>query len=157
MLVWRLSPPALARALDGAGNRIVGARWNSPGHGVVYTCVHLSLCVLETHVHFPASQRLSLPQFEAVRLDVPDNAGISEISLLEWSDLLSTADHEGACRSRGDQWLMEFRDLVLIAPSVVVPEDHNVMLNPEHPRMRDVSIVSTRRFNFDPRLLTAHS
>ena len=44
---WRLSPPAFARALDGEGNRVFGARWNSPGHGVVYASENLSLCVLE--------------------------------------------------------------------------------------------------------------
>jgi hypothetical protein len=40
---------------------------------------------------------------------------------------------------------------MLTAPSVIVPEELNVMLNPLHPRMRDVSIVSMRRFRFDPR------
>jgi len=33
-----------------------------------------------------------------------------------------------------------------------VPEESNLMLNPAHPRMRDVAIVSRRRFRFDPRL-----
>jgi hypothetical protein len=30
----------------------------------------------------------------------------------------------------------------------------NLMLNPAHPKMREVSIVSTRRFRFDARLAT---
>jgi hypothetical protein len=41
---------------------------------------------------------------------------------------------------------------MLQAPSVLVPEEFNFMLNPEHSRMRDVRIVSSRRFHFDPRL-----
>jgi len=51
--IWRLTSPAFARILNGEGNRIFGARWNSPGRGVVYTCAHLSLCVLETYVNMP--------------------------------------------------------------------------------------------------------
>ena len=81
MIVWRLSPPAFAHELTGEGNRIVGARWNSPGRGVVYTCAYLSLCVLETYVHIPPEQRLSLPDFEAVRLNVPDDAGSTREAL----------------------------------------------------------------------------
>jgi hypothetical protein len=34
----------------------------------------------------------------------------------------------------------------------VVPEDSNIMINPTHPRMRDVAILHKRRFRFDARL-----
>jgi RES domain-containing protein len=152
MLVWRLSPPAFAASLDGEGNRIVGARWNSLGRGVVYTCVHLSLCVLETYVHIPPEQRDALPDFDAVRLSIPDDAGITEISGAELTDLLSTPKPELACRARGDRWLIEGSDLVLMAPSIVVSEELNVMINPNHPRMQEVTIASRRSFKFDPRL-----
>jgi RES domain-containing protein len=152
MIAWRLSPPAFARILNGEGNRVAGARWNSPGRGVVYTCAHLSLCVLETYVHIPPAQRQSLPDFEAVCLSIPDDAGTTEVSLAEQKRLLSTPKAEVACRMRGDQWLAEEANLVLVAPSVVVAEESNIMLNPAHPRMADVSIVSMRRFHFDPRL-----
>jgi hypothetical protein len=36
-----------------------------------------------------------------------------------------------------------------------VPEEANLVLNPAHPAMSDVAIVSTRPFRFDPRLATA--
>jgi hypothetical protein len=45
--------------------------------------------------------------------------------------------------------------LVLIAPSAVVPQELNVMLNPAHPRMTDVRIIASTRFRFDPRLAVA--
>jgi RES domain-containing protein len=115
MIVWRLSPPAFAHALTGEGNRIVGARWNSPGRGVVYTCAHLSLCVLETYVHIPPEQRLSLPDFEAVRLGIPDDAGRTEVTVTQLEHLLSMPNAEMACRARGDRWLASGSDLVLLA------------------------------------------
>jgi hypothetical protein len=43
---------------------------------------------------------------------------------------------------------------MLAAPSMIVPEDLNVMLNPAHPQMREVRIASTRPFRFDPRLVS---
>jgi hypothetical protein len=69
--------------------------------------------------------------------------------------LLSTPDAESACRTLGDGWLAEGGDLVLVAPSVLVPEEFNVMINPTHPRMQDVTTISDRRFRFDPGLATA--
>ena len=133
----------------------MGARWNSPGHGVVYTCANLSLAVLEIYVHIPGALRLNVPDFEAVRLSIPDNVSTTRISAGELEAMLAAPDPLTACRSVGDNWIAAARDLILAAPSVVVPEELNLMLNPAHPRMRDVIILSTRRFRFDARQLTA--
>jgi len=46
-IVWRLTAPEYADRLDGKGNVERGARWNSPGRGVVYASFNLSLAVLE--------------------------------------------------------------------------------------------------------------
>ena len=152
-VVWRLAAPAYAQVLTGAGNRIVGARWNSPGRGVVYTSAHLSLAILETYVHLSQAQRETLPEFEAVRISVPDNAGATHVSTAEFERLASAPDPESACRAVGDRWLATGAQLILSAPSVIVPEELNIMLNPAHPRMRDVAIVATRKFRFDTRLV----
>lgn len=150
--VWRLTSPGYADALNGEGNRIFGARWNSPGRSVVYTGANLSLCVLETYVHFPAVARREIPDFEAIRIHVPDDAGTTHMSVAEMERLLSSPNAERACRAAGDRWLAEAAHLLFVAPSVVVPEDSNIMINPAHPRMHDVAIVHKRRFRFDPRL-----
>lgn len=151
-IVWRLAPTIHARSLDGEGNRVFGARWNSPGRGVVYTCANLSLAVLEAYIHIPGALRLDIPDFEAVRLSIPDDAGTTHISAGELKAMLAAPDPLTACRSAGDGWIAAARDLVLAAPSVIVSEELNLMLNPSHSRMRDVAIVSTRRFRFDERL-----
>jgi hypothetical protein len=43
-------------------------------------------------------------------------------------------------------------ELALDVSSVLVPEETNLVLNPLHPRMPDVKILSVRTFRFDPRL-----
>ena len=153
--VWRLTPSAFARVLDGKGSSLAGGRWNSPGVAMLYTSSHLSLCVLEVFVHIPSRLRDSLDAFEAVRMSIPDDAGMTEISIAKFEAMLAAPDSHAACRAAGDRWIAQGRNLVLAAPSVLVPEELNLMLNPAHPRMRDVSIVSTRRFRFDARLLSA--
>lgn len=153
---WRLTPSAFARALDGEGASLTGGRWNSRGVPMLYTSSHLSLCVLEVFVHLPPALRNSIIAFEAVRLNIPDDTGITHISPGELETMLTRPDPLEACRTAGDAWIAAGRDLILAAPSAVVPEELNLMLNPAHARMSDVTIVSTRRFRFDARLFVPH-
>lgn len=149
---WRLTPPQFARALDGEGSRLVGGRWNSQGRRALYTSSHLSLCVLEVYVHMPLELRAELTDFEAVRINVPDHATRTEISIEQLAGLMSSPNPLAACQAIGDDWLASGTDLILQVPSVLVPEDPNIILNPTHRHMNEVFIVDTRRFRFDPRL-----
>ena len=53
-----------------------GARWNSPGRGVLYASENLSLGVLENLVHLPPAMRGKLPARVALRLHFPDEAEV---------------------------------------------------------------------------------
>jgi RES domain-containing protein len=151
--VWRLVPPAYATSLDGQGSRLIGGRWNSVGQSMLYTSSHLSLSVLEVFVHFSTEQRDNLPEMVAVRIHVPDDAETSEISSADFETLMGSPDPMAACQAVGDEWLARGADLVFKAPSVLIPEELNVMLNPLHPEMRRVHVESGRPFRFDPRLV----
>jgi RES domain-containing protein len=152
--VWRLTAPEFATKLDGKGNLAHGAPWNSPGRGVVYTSLNLSLAVLEWLVQLPAAMRRRLPELTAVRIEVPDDAPRAEIAHGELSG------HDGAnvpaarCRELGDAWLTAGENLLLIVPSVIVPQERNALINPVHSLMGRVTIVSTELLRFDPRLAT---
>ena len=152
-LVWRLTPPEFHTELDGEGARLFGGRWNSPGLRALYTSSHLSLSVLETYVSIPLLLRNSLPVYQAVRISIPDTASTVRVSPAQFAELLTTSDHVAASRSVGDDWIARRDSLVLQVPSVLVPEEDNLILNPEHPAAGDVRIVSVRAFHFDPRLV----
>jgi RES domain-containing protein len=55
----------------------------------------------------------------------------------------------------GDDWLREQRTPVLQAPSLIVPESANLLLNPAHPAATRASIAARRGFVFDRRLWPA--
>lgn len=148
-LAWRLVDPRYADDLEGTGNLMHGARWNSPGRGVVYCAENLSLCVLETLVHMPPVLRAKLPPRAALKLLFPDETAVTEIG-----DLPARGRAE-FCRAQGDQWLDASVTLVLRAPSVIVPQDRNLMFNPRHPLMREVKVVASEMFDFDSRLWDA--
>jgi RES domain-containing protein len=152
-LVWRLARPEFAEHLDGEGSRIAGGRWNPIGLQALYTSEHLSLSVLEVYVHLPPDMRDVLPVLTAVQISIPDRAGRARVTPERLTELLASADALAACQAIGEAWISRSRDLMLQVPSVLVPEETNLILNPAHPRMREVKIVSTRAFHFDPRLV----
>ena len=151
-LVWRLVRPQYANDLEGLGNAITGARWNSPGRGVTYASFNLSLCVLESYVHLSPDLRINLPEVMAVRITIPDSASQLDIALSELPSDLDSVKAAQRCRSLGDTWLATQEHLICTMPSMIVPQERNVMINPAHALMPEVRIVSVEPFRFDPRL-----
>lgn len=56
-------------------------------------------------------------------------------------------------RRAGQEWLASDRSCVLRVPSMVVPEEQNVVFNPLHAEATRVELVTERPFTFDGRLL----
>lgn len=151
-LVWRLVRPQYANDLEGSGNAVTGARWNSPGRGVTYASFNLSLCVLESYVHLIPELRIDLPEVRAVRIAIPDSASRLDITLADLPSNLDGTETALHCRRLGDAWLEAQEHLVCTMPSMIVPQERNVMINPAHALMNLVKIESVERFRFDPRL-----
>ena len=42
--------------------------------------------------------------------------------------------------------------VILQAPSAIVPEEHNYLLNPAHKDFKKIKLIATEPFTFDPRL-----
>lgn len=156
MHAWRLATRPFAETLDGGGNRERGARWNSGGgRGVVYCSENLATCVLEALVNFGPAQRRKLPpNFRQVLLDIPDDAGVEELTAQDLPDDPDAVDESGRTwtQARGDRWLRAGRALVMRVPSLVVPVERNLLLDPQHPEMKRVRIVANEPFRFDDRL-----
>jgi len=53
----------------------------------------------------------------------------------------------------GDKWVRSKRSAVLRVPSVIVPGEHNYLLNPEHPKFRRIVVGKPEKFALDLRLL----
>ena len=118
---------------------------------MVYTASHLSLAALEYLVHIDVDE---VPDdLLAVRMEVPEQA--TELAYTpgdlpsEWRRTPPPAE----CQEIGDQWASAGEHLLLRVPSVLVPEESNVLVNPAHPDARDVRIDSSRGFSHDPRLM----
>ncbi len=149
MIAWRLCRRAHAR-LDGEGARLYGGRWNRRGTPVVYLASSLSLAAFEYFVH--VAQDLVPGDLVSIRVTIPDDAPREMIDRGALPRSWRRYPGPEALEDMGDDWAARAESLVLVVPSVVVPEETNLLLNPTHPRMRDVSAGRPQAFSFDPRM-----
>ena len=106
--------------LSGEGAREWGGRFNSPGVRAVYCASTLSLAALEILVHAP--RVAILPEYRFLEVQVPDRA-IQHISDEDIPQDPSVV---------GDERLGADGILGFSVASFVMPQERNVVLNPDH-------------------------
>lgn len=151
MIVWRIARQKYQR-LDGEGARLNGGRWNSEGRPVVYASATLSLAALEYLVHVePLLAPSDLVAVEIEVLDDRDAGAQADPSRFPPGDWQRYPAPEWQAEL-GDMWLDDGTFLWLAVPSVIVPGEYNVLINPRHSRMDEVRVLSAHSFGFDQRL-----
>ena len=149
MRAWRLTRAVHASdPLSGRGAAIAGNRWNSPGTRVAYAATSRALAALEMLVH--VTRETVPPDLVFVPIDLPDRL-VAEATGIpgDWADL----PYGPNARRFGDRWIAERGSLGLLVPSVVVPPERNVLINPQHRAIGRVGIGSVEAFAFDQRLI----
>lgn len=154
-LVWRIAtdtPAYEADDLSGAGAKATGGRWNEPGVPIVYASQTQALACLETLVHLNAGG-LPLNRY-LVEVAIPDDVWASAqretpASLKVGWD---AAPAGRASIAFGSAWVRAGAAALLMVPSVIVPEDSNVLINPLHPDSARIAARKLRRWLYDPRL-----
>jgi RES domain-containing protein len=142
MRIYRLHRRQRA-AGDYQGSLIQPNRWNPARVPMLYCSPSLSLACLEVLVHVAPEE-------------IPPDYVYSAAELAanpEIADFAGDSMAEEATRRYGHTWAASGRSLAILVPSVVIPVESNVLLNPVHPAFRDVLWEDPRPFQFDPRLL----
>ena len=149
MIVFRLSKSRFARSLDGKGAEKYGGRWNSPGMAMIYTCQSRSLCLAEIAVHTATG---NIPDdYNLISIEIPGRS-ISKIKEDALPADWKAVPPSKSTQSIGDHFILNAKTLTLKVPSVIVKEEFNFLINPLHPEMKRVRIVSIEPFEFDIRL-----
>lgn len=118
---------------------------------MVYAAHALSLAALEYLVHVDPDDAptdlvalaIAMPEHEP--LDSWDRTTLPT----DWRALTPPP----ACQAMGDAWVRTNRALGVRVPSVIIPGEWNLLLNPAHSAMAQVAVVDAHAFTFDPRLL----
>ena len=155
VILWRIATDTKtyeADDLTGAGAKSTGGRWNAVGDPLIYTSQTQALACLETVVHLNAgglplnrylvAVTIPPPVWAAARTETPASLPVG------WD-----ADPSGRASIQfGTAWIHSMASAVLRVPSVIVPDEYNVLINPLHPASRAITAVKVRKFLYDPRL-----
>lgn len=150
MFAFRIAKQPYARDLSGKGAELQGGRWNSEGTRMLYAATSRSLALVESLVHLPGGLR---PEgaFELITLRLEGEEG-PRIELSNLVELFRDGEPRQEMQRLGDEFIREASFLYGRAPSVIVPEEDNILVNPLHPRAQDIRVMHARQIRFDVRL-----
>lgn len=151
MLLWRIAREIhVDSALEGVGGLMVSGRWHRRGRPILYTASSAALAALEVLVHVEPLQ--APDDLRLLGLDLPDELTLEELGPALLPEDWRSVPAPESTQSIGNAWLERRSSVALRVPSVVVPMETNVLLNPRHPDMTRVRISSNEAFRFDSRL-----
>lgn len=153
--VWRIGHAAASTVEDHAhGSALFTGRWHTLRSGprprrVIYAASSRALAQLEKRVHANGVAPVNQALFA---LTLPPDAEVRSAQALglspHWRDDIAVS------QAFGDAWLDRGGGLALWLPSAVEPEEMNILINPHHPGIADVTpSVERNPFEFDPRLM----
>jgi RES domain-containing protein len=139
-----------ASPLDGEGARRAGGRWNPKGIPLVYGSSSLALCALELLVHVDPA---AIPDdLIAVEAEIPKTLPLQRWHPADLPAGWRTDAAQSALQAKGAAWLKTARPGVLLVPSVIVPSEANILIDPAHPDAARILVVGRSPFTLDPRL-----
>lgn len=155
MVLWRIAteaPEYKAADATGTGARLSGGRWNHKGVAAVYAAPSIALVALEAIIHLS----VPAPPFNRylIRIDVPDGVWRRRLSI-DKDSASGGWDAEPVGLSSleyGDAWVKSGDSALLCVPSVVIPMEQNVLINPLHLEAAQLAFTNTGKFLFDRRI-----
>lgn len=121
---------------------------------MVYGSTHRSLAALEVLVHMREPHGMALPLTQyLVEMAIPAAAwdACEEFDPDHHPGWDATPAGPGSV-DWGTAWANECRSLIALVPSVIVPEERNVLINPLHPDAAEMRVAKLRPWNYDVRL-----
>ncbi len=152
--LWRIgadTPRHTADDLSGAGARRYGGRWHRRGTPLLYASTSRALAGLETLAHLEPG---SLPcNRYLVAIEVPPTTWEARTIFESENHVGWDAEPSGMVSIIwGTRWAKSANSLLAEVPSAIVPEETNVLINPQHAEAASLRITKVRRWTYDMRL-----
>ncbi len=147
MTVYRIARRAHAE-LSGIGGTLYSGRWHEKGHPIIYGAGSVALAALECAVQTSVRPIDSV----LIEIEVPDGTAVTIEDRIGGELPGNWAFVQEQSRRLGTDWLTEGKTLVLSVPSVVIPYERNLLLNPRHRLFPAVLLKRVVPFFFDPRI-----
>jgi RES domain-containing protein len=155
MFVYRITKKEHS-SLDGLGGMFGPGRWHEKGNLVIYTSEHASLAAWEKIVHAATFENLP-DNLLLIKIEISDGIEIQtvpqKVLVKGWNSFPFVRETV----NYGTSFLRKKENLALKVPSVIIPDEYNIILNPLHPDIQACKVIYTARFIFDKRVLKDHS
>ena len=150
--IYRLTKAQYAdTAFLGEGTMRADGRWHRRGVRLAYASDTPAGALLEVIAHTEASSRLEHDYvlFEVVFDPEGHLLSVGPDSLpADWR----AHPWPASTQEVGLYWHEEEASVILEVPSAVVPQQHNYLINVEHPRFEELEITGPTAFEIDTRL-----
>ncbi len=150
MEIYRITRSRYAgSAYAGLGGRTRSGRWHGRGPSITYASESRALAALEILVNLDPED---LPEdLVIVPADLPEACCV-EIQRKDLPRNWRQSPSPDSTQKLGSEWLKAGDTLAMVLPSAVIPEERNIVLNPEHPDFALLRIGKPESFTLDPRL-----
>ncbi len=126
-----------------------GGRWNSVGTPMIYCASSIALAMLETLAHIRHNP-LPLNRF-LVRIEISDALWASRQVLAPLPARWDALPLEQSSQTAGDKWVASQASAVMAVPSVIVPDENNILLNPAHRDANKIKATVVKQWHYDAR------
>lgn len=117
---------------------------------MVYTAESISLAALELLVHLETYQLLN--DYLCVPVEF-DETQCRKIDPSDLPDEWASDPAPASTKDIGTAWAEDASSVVLAAPSVLVPQETNFLINPLHPDFGRLKVGAPQPFQYDPGLI----
>ena len=116
---------------------------------MIYTAQSRALACLENLVHRSGEGNNAL--YKVMLIDVPDKLAIENLDIKKLKKDWYSMNNYPYCQALGDNWLQDAATVILKVPSVIIKQEFNYLLNPNHPEFKEIKLLATEDFAFDER------
>lgn len=150
MYLYRVVRNKYLYDLSGAGSKLFGGRWNSPGIPALYTSASKSLAVLESLTNTPPA--ILQNDFSILIVEIKGKVLAHEFQEKDLPKNWKVYPAPINLAKLGDKWLLARKKLLIKVPSVVIPSEFNYIINPLHKDMSKVKIIAAEKLELDGRV-----
>lgn len=147
MLLYRIVHKRYSEHLHASGMK---GRWNRQGNLVIYTAESIPLAFLENMVRRQGAG-FNL-DFKIMIIKVPAKTPTTKIGASDLPEGWRNIYDYAKCQPPGNEWYDAGKTLLLKAPSAVLPEAFNYVINTQHPDFIKVKLAGVTNLVPDERI-----
>ncbi len=151
MKVYRITRKRYEQSvLSGEGGLRVASRWNHKGDAISYTSATRALSLLEMLVHMDMEDMRKMDLL-ICEIDIPDSVKIQSIPSKSLPEGWNRTPFTQAPQAYWHTFIAKKKAAVMRVPSIIIPQEWNYLIDPNHPDAKKISVNSCVPLTLDER------